>query len=299
MKNSTPHFTSFAQAMVSTFGSSVAIERTEKLTGGDINKSYCLTLNSGEKVFMKTNEKEKSDMFSKEALSLEAIKATGTIGTPEVLCTGTDNGEFVGYSFLLLKFVESKDKRTDYWETFARDLSALHKADAGNQFGFSSDNYIGLTPQKNSYTKKWIPFFRDMRLEPMFRLCDSHFTDSDRAKHTKLLDNLEKFLVEPEKPSLLHGDLWNGNVMCGSDGKAILIDPASYAGHREADLAMTELFGGFPEEFYAAYKEVSPLQENYEERRDLYNLYHILNHLHLFGEQYLEAVRSIVDEYVA
>jgi fructosamine-3-kinase len=118
------------------------------------------------------------------------------------------------------------------------------------------------------------------------------------AKITKLLDHLDSFLPEPEKPSLLHGDLWNGNVMCGPDGKAWLIDPAVYVGSREADLEMMQLFGGFPAEFYNAYYDAYPQEKGYEDRRDLYNLYQLLNHLNLFGGTYLEPVCSIIDEYV-
>ena len=109
--------------------------------------------------------------------------------------------------------------------------------------------------------------------------------------------NLDRYLVEPEKPSLVHGDLWSGNFITGSDGQAWLIDPAVYVGHAEADLAMTELFGGFHPRFYAAYREVNPLQPGYEQRRDLYNLYHLLNHLNLFGRGYLSSVLRILSRY--
>ena len=178
----------------------------------------------------------------------------------------------------------------------------MHKADVTkvmgtSGFGFSQDNFIGARPQKNNLNSSWISFFREQRLAPQFKAADSYFTSEDREKITKLLDNLDRFLIEPEQPSLLHGDLWSGNVMCGSDGKAMLIDPACYVGHREADLAMTELFGGFPQDFYEAYSEAFPLQPGYEERRDLYNLYQLLNHLNLFGPTYLEPVLSIVGEY--
>ena len=155
-----------------------------------------------------------------------------------------------------------------------------------------------MTKQSQYCEMSSISFFREQRLAPQFKAADSYFIKEDRAKITKLLDNLDRFLIEPEQPSLLHGDLWSGNVMCGSDGKAMLIDPACYIGHREADLAMTELFGGFPQSFYDAYKEAFPLQPGYEERRDLYNLYQLLNHLNLFGPTYLEPVLSIISEYV-
>ena len=242
----TPHYTSLASALVSLFGSSVAIAHTERVSGGDINKAYALTLNTGERVFMKANAKENAAFFTAEAAGLSAIAATGAIGTPKVLCTGTDDGEQVGYSFLLLKYIDSGTKRADYWERLARDLAAMHSADTTGffetttdgtsaRFGFFQDNFIGARAQKNTPTEKWIPFFRDCRLAPQFKAADSYFSASDRTKITRLLDHLDDFLVEPETPSLLHGDLWGGNVLCGADGTALLIDPACSVGHAEAD----------------------------------------------------------------
>ena len=296
--NTIPNYNSLAGALVDLFGNSVAITETDRLSGGDINKAYALTLNTGDKIFMKANAKINAAFFTAEAAGLTAIASTKAISTPKIICTGTDDGEDVGYSFLLLEFIKSSGKIKTYWETFARELAAMHKADVGKEFGFSQDNFIGARPQQNTPASSWVSFFREQRLAPQFKAADSYFTPADREKITKLLDNLDRFLIEPEQPSLLHGDLWSGNVMCGSDGKAMLIDPACYIGHREADLAMTELFGGFPQSFYDAYKEAFPLQPGYEERRDLYNLYQLLNHLNLFGPTYLEPVLAITSEYV-
>ena len=307
--NTIPNYTSLAGALVDLFGSSVAITQTDRLSGGDINKAYGLTLNTGDTIFMKANAKSNAAFFTAEAAGLQAIASTLVIGTPKILCTGTDDGEEVGYSFLLLGFIKSAGKRKDYWEVFAQELADMHQADTRKlmivehvetacTFGFPQDNFIGAGAQKNTPASKWIDFYRNCRLAPQFQRADSYFTAEDRGKITKLLDRLEDFLIEPEAPSLLHGDLWSGNVMCGPDGKAMLIDPATYVGHREADLAMTELFGGFPPEFYQAYREAAPLQGGYEERRDLYNLYQLLNHLNLFGPTYLGPVLSIVSEYV-
>ena len=299
-----PNYNSLAGALVALFGNSVAIAETDRLSGGDINKAYGLTLTNGKHIFMKANAKQNAAFFTAEAAGLAAIEKTGAIGTPEILCTGTDDGEDVGYSFLLLKFIKGGKQQKNYWQELARNLAKMHKADTtiyleGNgKFGFFQDNFIGARPQCNTPCDSWISFFRDNRLAPQFKAADSYFETNDRKLVTKLLDHLEEFLVEPEKPSLLHGDLWSGNVMCGPEGKAMLIDPATYVGHAEADLAMTELFGGFPPEFYEAYREVNPLQPGYENRRDLYNLYQLLNHLNLFGPTYLGPVLSIVAEYV-
>ena len=300
-QNAVPHYTSLAAALTNLFGTSVAITQTDRLSGGDINKAYGLTLNTGNHIFMKANAKANAVFFTAEASGLQAIASTKAIATPKILCTGTDEGEDVGYSFLLLEYIKSGGLRKDYWVTFAQSLAAMHKADTSriiNGFGFTQDNFIGATEQINTPALKWIDFFRDNRLAPQFLKADSYFSAEEHAKISKLLENLDRFLVEPEYPSLLHGDLWSGNVMCGPDGNAMLIDPACYVGHREADIAMTELFGGFPLEFYEAYRAAAPLQSGYEDRRDLYNLYQLLNHLNLFGPTYLGPVLSIVNEYV-
>ncbi|MBQ7165411.1 MAG: fructosamine kinase family protein [Treponema sp.] len=299
------NYDSLALALTSLFGMSVSVRQADRISGGDINKAYRLTLSTGDRVFMKANEKGNAGFFTAEAAGLTAIAMTDTVRTPRILCTGTDDGEEAGYSFLLLGYIESAGKRKDYWETFARELAAMHRADTkeltgGKEFGFFQDNYIGARPQGNTPESSWVSFFREQRLAPQFRAADHYFDSTDRKKITRLLDHLGDFLVEPEAPSLLHGDLWGGNVMCGRDGKAMLIDPACYVGHAEADIAMTELFGGFPRTFYDAYREANPPQgsvADYEGRRDLYNLYQLLNHLNLFGSSYLHPVLSIVEEY--
>ncbi len=301
MFNETPVYTSLAQALTSIAGNDASISGTERVSGGDINKSYSLTLSSGRKIFMKANEKDNAPFFAAEALGISAIASTSTVSTPAILCTGTEKGEQVGYSFLFMDFIESAAPATNYWEIFAEELASMHKASvkdfSNKKFGFIQNNFIGSRKQINTPSDSWIEFFRDRRLVPQFKDADHYFDDGLKNKITKLLDHLDEFLIEPESPSLLHGDLWAGNVMCGPDGKACLIDPAVYSGHAEADIAMTELFGGFPAEFYETYKSVSPLQNGYEERRDIYNLYHLLNHLNMFGANYLNPVRSIVSEY--
>ena len=128
-------------------------------------------------------------------------------------------------------------------------------------------------------------------------MAERYFDPGTRRQCERLLDRLDSRLAEPEFPSLIHGDLWSGNAVCGPDGKAWILDPAAYVGHFEAELAMTELFGGFPTAFYEAYREVNPIDSGYRDRRDLYNLYHLLNHLNLFGGSYLSSVRQILSRY--
>lgn len=233
----TPHyFTSLKNALYALFGEGIKIENASRISGGDINEAYGLTLTNGKCIFMKSNTKENLSFFTAEAAGL------------------VSNGKY----------------------------------------GFDSDNYIGRHSQINTGYDTWMEFFRDCRLEPQFQDAARYFDREDRKRIIRFLDHLDEILVEPEHPSLLHGDLWGGNVIAGNDGRAWLIDPAVYVGHAEADLAMTELFGGFPPAFYDAYKEVAPLRPGYERRRDVYNLYHILNHLNLFGRMYLPEVRHMI-----
>ncbi|MGI5091021.1 fructosamine kinase family protein [Treponema socranskii] len=295
-------YTSLAHALTDIFGRGISISHTERLSGGDINKAYALILSDGKRIFMKANAKENAAFFSAEAAGLFAIASTGTIAVPHVLGAGTDDGEHVGYSFLLLDYIDPGEKDDAYWKTFARSLAALHRADcasfsSGKKFGFIENNFIGAAEQINAPSDSWVDFFRECRLAPQFKKASGYFDTAMNGKIIKLLERMENFIAEPEAPSLLHGDLWSGNLMCASGGKAVLIDPACYCGNREADIAMTELFGGFPCIFYDAYNEAYALEAGREERRDLYNLYHLVNHLNLFGRAYFTAVCDIVNEY--
>ncbi len=204
-----------------------------------------------------------------------------------------------GGQFILLEHIEEGRRRPDFWEGFGRALALLHRNVTAKRYGFAADNYIGASPQVNRWEEDWLLFFGEHRLrfqaELAFRSgrADSALLSGVEA----IVRRLPSLLARPDRASLLHGDLWGGNFMVGADGGVVLIDPAVYFGHREADLAMTELFGGFGAPFYAAYDEVWPLDLGYPERRDLYNLYHLLNHLNLFGGSYAASVRSIVARY--
>lgn len=297
-----PYFNSLNTAIQSLFGSSVKIESSHRASGGDINEAYGLLLSDGSHIFMKSNRGKKEDFFAAESAGLSAIAQTNTIGTPQVLCIGTE-GSGRGYAFLLMEFVKEGKRILDYWTVFGHELAAMHKADTSGfaingEYGFLEDNFIGERNQDNTAGHSWISFFRDCRLKPQFQSAASYFDREGQKRVERLLGRLEEILVEPEHPSLLHGDLWSGNFITGSDGKAWLIDPAVSVGHAEADLAMTELFGGFSPEFYQAYKEAYPMQPGYGRRRDIYNLYHLLNHLNMFGSAYLPSVRRIVEKYV-
>ena len=295
---------SLDQAITSLFGENLRIVSKRPVHGGDINESYCLSLSDGSAVFMKCNSLKNLSFFEAEAKGLEALRQTETIGVTKALALGTDKAQRI--SFLLMEYLERAAKLTGYWEMFGRELAAMHRADCseftevkqGRPFGFTHDNYIGASPQINTPKENWITFFRECRLLPQIKMAERYLDSKMRKQFTRLMDHLDSFLVEPEFPSLIHGDLWSGNSVCGPNGKAWILDPAVYVGHYEAELAMTELFGGNPQSFYDAYHEVTPIDSGYHDRRDLYNLYHMLNHLNLFGATYLGSVQRILNRYV-
>ncbi len=294
-------FGSLEEALRFLFGNHIKIAQMKRIFGGDINEAYGLTLTDGTCLFMKSNAGAEESFFTAEAEGLQAIARTGAIGTPRVLCGGIDR-EKAGGNFLLLELIRSGERVSDYWETFARQLAAMHQAKTAGfvkkgVYGFIHDNYIGARKQRNTPYSSWIRFFRDCRLKPQLESAAAYFDMTELKKADRLLERLDTILIEPEYPSLLHGDLWSGNVITGNDGKAWLIDPAVYVGHAEADLAMTELFGGFSPIFYEAYKEAAGIQPGYARRRDLYNLYHLLNHLNMFGRSYFPSVKRIIDSY--
>ncbi|MBQ8062852.1 MAG: fructosamine kinase family protein [Clostridia bacterium] len=297
-------YDSLNDALVAAFGPGVEVTDRVPASGSDLNEVWYLHLSSGDVLFLKTNAFAKWKYFTAEEAGLEALRSTGTVAVPHCFGCGTATG--CGFqkqfSFLLMEQLESAPRRADFWETFAEELAEMHRAPTaefvpGGTFGFKEDNVIGTTKQVNAPKDTWVDFFRENRLEFQFKLAYDYFGSSEKKAFDSVLNRLENLLPEPEYPSLLHGDLWGGNFMTGPDGKAWLIDPAVYVGHREADLAMTELFGGFSKVFYDAYFEAAAIPKDYRDRRDLYNLYHLLNHLNLFGRSYYGSVVSTIKKY--
>ncbi len=227
---------------------------------------------------MKTNEARFADAFAAEAEGLAALRAAG-VRAPEPLAHGVAAGE----AYLLLEYLELEESGD--WAALGRMLAEQHRRH-GPRFGWSRDNTIGATPQRNAWRDDWRTFFAECRLAPQLRLAEEN---GFRLEAGNIADMLGQHRPEP---SLLHGDLWRGNAGFLADGTPVLFDPAVYYGDREADLAMSELFGGFPREFYAAYEAAYPLDAGYARRKRLYNLYHLLNHLNLFGDGYLEQVQA-------
>ena len=280
------------------YGDSISVADKKRVSGGDINEAYLLLLSDEKSVFLKENAKGNIGFFSAEVEGLNALAATKAIGVPTAHAYGTYGDK----AFLLMESLKPAPMARDFWERFGHALADMHKADmtallSEKKYGFPKDNYIGAGFQKNDAKDSWVEFFRDCRLLPQLDRARTVLGSSDIRRIEHLMEHLDEYLIEPEHPSLLHGDLWSGNFLVGPDGNAWLIDPAAYVGCAEADIAMTELFGGFSDAFYGAYRESGLIQPGYEERREIYNLYRMLNHLNLFGGSYLYAVERIISRF--
>jgi fructosamine-3-kinase len=263
------------------------------VTGGSINEAYRISTTCGV-YFLKYNSASKyPQMFEKEKISLELLEKTKTVIVPKVFIAGS----FGNCSFLLLKYEEAGKTVNDYWTIFAKQLSALHKQ-TSEYYGLDFDNYIGSLPQINTLKKEYNDFFIECRLIPLIRKAvDASLLEKSDIKHFENLFNRLREIIPHEKPSLLHGDLWSGNLITNNAGLPTVIDPAIYYGHREADIAMTRLFGGFPNEFFYAYNNENPLQKGWDERIPVHQLYPLLVHVNLFGLSYRSQVREIIKKF--
>ena len=277
------------------FGREVKVQSSASTSGGCINQTSVLRLTNDERVFLKYNSHPPANFFNVEARGLKLLAQTAKgprIPKPLAL------QDCAKPTFLILEYIEESSPGQDFSVRFARSLAELHQT-SHDSFGLDHDNYIGSTVQKNAQETNGIDFFRDQRLRPQQELARKALPPSTDKNLNKLCDRLENYLdISGEKPALLHGDLWSGNYFPDKDQVPCIFDPAVYFGLREADLAMTELFGRLPQKFYDAYHEAFPLNPGYEERKDLYNLYHLLNHLNLFGGSYLASVEQVVRRYV-
>lgn len=267
------------------------IRSQEPVAGGDINQAQKIIFESGKTAFLKWNDSAPSGMFEAEAKGLELLRSANTeLIIPEQLV--------VSDSYLLLEWVEEGGGKPDSSYQFGVQLARLHKS-SSDFFGLDHDNYIGRLPQPNNKHSNWPDFFAIERIEPQVKMG----VESDKLSRSLLMDVQKMYskfgsLFPLEKPALLHGDLWSGNFMFSRSGQTSIYDPAVYFGHREMDLAMTRLFGGFSADFYRGYNEESPLEPGFEDRVKLYNLYPILVHANLFGGSYCRQAENIIQNYV-
>lgn len=279
---------------------SVVLQDYSAVSGGSINQTGHLTTSVGD-FFLKWNDATLKwndatrfpHMMLRESEGLALLHAANALRVPAVVGTGIAGG----YQLLVLAYIEggSAYKSAELGE----GLAHLHRQTSPRAaYGLENDNYMGSLPQQNTWASSWCTFFAEHRLMPQFKLARQQGLADDTL--TKAFDHLIRRLPDmmpEEKPSLVHGDLWHGNVIADTQGHPYLIDPATHYGHREADLAMTRLFGGFDVAFYEAYTAAFPLAPGFADRVDLYNLYPLLVHVNLFGAGYLGAVKSILSRY--
>jgi fructosamine-3-kinase len=278
-----------AQISAST-GIPFAVNKVAAVSGGCINQSYRIE-NGDQHFFIKLNSADSLLMFEAEAAGLQEIHNSRTLRVPVPVCWGKNEAS----AWLVLECLEIGGAASNGATSLGQGLAAMHRF-SSEKFGWLRDNTIGTTPQVNKFSADWIQFWREHRLGYQLRLAQANgYTGKLQTRGERLLAELAVFFPgSPPVPSLLHGDLWSGNYAFDSAGQPVLFDPAIYYGDREADLAMTELFGGFPVTFYVAYQEAYPLDPGYAIRKTLYNLYHILNHLNLFGGGYLNQAEQMM-----
>ena len=262
------------------------------IEGGSINKTYKVSSKTAT-FFVKTNTTSVfKNGFKEEVFGLQFLDKNNAF-IPKIIFEGCFENDI----FLILEWIEKGTETNHFWEGFAQQLAELHQQKA-TQFGLDHSNYMGQLPQNNSNFDDFITFFIENRLKPQVKLAfDSHKIEQKHLAQFEVLYTDINSIFPIEKPTAIHGDLWNGNYICSTQEKAILIDPAVYYGHREIDIAMTQLFGGFPELFYKKYNEIYPLEPCFNLRTNFYNLYPLLVHLNLFGNSYLKSVEDIITKF--
>lgn len=274
-------------------GAPLDVEVATPVGGGSINDAYRLETEAG-RFFVKVNSADRyPGLFEAEAHGLRRLREAGPLRVPEVIAQGEDHDD----SYLLLEWVEGGPRDPGSWDRLGQGLARLHRH-SQPAFGLERDNYIGRLVQRNTPERDWASFYIHQRLEPQLKLArDKRRVEAGMAfRFERLFHGLDR-LFPSEPPALLHGDLWNGNLLGDVEGQPVLIDPAVYYGHREMDLAMTRLFGGFDPELYTAYQAEWPLEQGWEERVDLCNLYPLLVHVNLFGGNYVAQVEAVLKRF--
>ncbi len=263
----------------------ITVNGESSIVGGCINNAIKINTNKGD-FFVKWNTNSKANMFQSEYHGLKVLKDTNTIRIPNVLCFDDD--------FLILEFIPPSNPNNAFWKVFGQKLALMHKQ-THSKFGLDFDNYIGSLHLDNTQNKNWTEFFIQNRLQAQLSI--GNFSGTLLSDFDKLFQKLPN-LFPNERPALLHGDLWSGNFLAKNGDTPMLIDPAIYYGNREMDIAMSKLFGGFNSDFYFAYNESHPLENGWEERIQICNLYPLLVHVNLFGGAYRNQVKNILSYYV-
>jgi len=268
------------------------VKNISPLSGGDINDVYKIKTQKNTYVLKVNEESDFPMMFVHEKQALISLGGTG-VKTPQVIHTFEDSGK----QFLVLEFIEEENINADFWRNFALDLTKIH-SESMSYFGLEYNNYIGSLRQDNSPEDSWEDFFIRKRIQPLTKQAyDLDLLNSDHIKRFENLFSSLKDILPKEKSSLLHGDLWYGNLMCTKDQTPVFIDPAIYYGNREMDIAMTRMFGGFDNSFIHDYNDLLPMENNWEERIQIHNLYPNLVHLLLFGKSYLSGIERVIRQF--
>ena len=270
----------------------VRLTTVKPLGGGDIHRAFRLSAADGRELFLKTNTTAQApDMFRTEAQGLALLGASQSVRTPKIVGHGCTND---GHAYLVLEYIAPGYKNRLFWETFGRALANLH-GNTSARFGFAHDNFIGSLPQSNTRHDTWAEFYAEERLWPQMLLaCEQGYLDARAEQQLVHLCQKLGWICPEEPAALTHGDLWSGNFICDTAGQPVLIDPAAAFAHREMDLAMSRLFGGFDPAFYSAYEEAWPLEPGFEKRMEVYQLYYLLAHVNLFGAGYVRSVQEIL-----
>ena len=271
-------WTEIAEKISKATGEKFTVNNYHSVRGGCINQGYKITDND-RSYFVKLNQASQIEMFAAEALGLKQTIATNTIRVPKPICWGITGNK----SYIAMEWLEFASGEGKSWEEMGRKLAAMHRVKVSYEFGWEVNNTIGATPQINTKTANWPDFFAEHRIGYQIKLArrkGGNFA-------TEIIEIVRKKLADRQpQPSLVHGDLWSGNVAVTIEGEPVILDPATYWGDREVDIAMTEVFGGFPAAFYRGYNQEWELDRGYQQRKTIYNLYHILNHFNLFGGGY-------------
>ena len=276
-------------------GQAFKINQHSHVGGGDINTALKIS-GSGHDYFLKLNRAQLLDMFDAEADGLRDLAAAHAIRVPQAICTGVSDSQ----AYIVLEYLPMGGSGRGVMSTFGEQLAQMHQH-TSERFGWHRANTIGSTKQINTWCDDWLDFWAEHRLGFQLQLAQRHGLNTRIIQQgEKLQTHLDAFFTgyQPQA-SILHGDLWSGNYGIAATGEPVIFDPATYFGDREADLAMTELFGGFGGEFYAAYNAAWPLDAGYKVRKTFYNLYHILNHFNLFGGGYGSQAGSMIDRLLA